>query len=74
MKRAFGMPRGFFSPSWMISGGAFDVDIVSLVVDKCNGNGKMPDLISALLRFPNQQIRASFSTILLQLLSTKYQT
>jgi len=35
------MPRGFFSPSWMISGGAFDVDIVSSVVDKCNGNGKM---------------------------------
>jgi hypothetical protein len=30
MKRAFGMPRGFFSPSWMMSGGVFEVDILSL--------------------------------------------
>jgi hypothetical protein len=28
MKRAFGMPRGFFSPSWMISGGVFEEDIL----------------------------------------------
>lgn len=30
IKIAFGMPRGFFSPSWMISGGAFEIDMLSL--------------------------------------------
>ena len=30
MKRAFGMPRGFFSPSWMMSGGVFEVDMLWL--------------------------------------------
>lgn len=30
MKIAFGMPRGFFSPSWTMSGGAFEVDMLSL--------------------------------------------
>lgn len=47
MKRAFGMPRGFFSLSWMISGGVFEVDIVQFGGGQVQ-MGRWPDLISEL--------------------------
>lgn len=40
MKRAFGMPRGFFSPSWMMSGGVFEVDILSLQNERETDNNR----------------------------------
>jgi hypothetical protein len=46
MKRAFGMPRGFFSLSWMMSGGVFEVDMLSFERSR---DDRPADLISALV-------------------------
>lgn len=43
IKIAFGMPRGFFSPSWMMSSGAFEVDMLSFAMSESSVVGKTVD-------------------------------
>ena len=40
IKIAFGMPRGFFSPSWTMFGGAFEVDMLSSQMSKRSDKDK----------------------------------